>query len=104
MKKPFGYRGLRTGIFMTPVAVLACKIAVNWPPLRGSIGCLGATGVSRFALVSRKNLGHQSLPPTDLGRVDEERASPRGGYHNVNPEFYMCTIAARNDSETYMTF
>ncbi|GFV22026.1 hypothetical protein TNCV_4527111 [Trichonephila clavipes] len=30
------------------------------------------------------SLGHQSLPPTDLGRVDEEMASPSGGYHRVS--------------------
>ncbi|GFV29005.1 hypothetical protein TNCV_2275381 [Trichonephila clavipes] len=30
------------------------------------------------------NLGHQSLPPTNLGRVDEEMAHPRGGYPNYS--------------------
>ncbi|GFV32321.1 hypothetical protein TNCV_1676071 [Trichonephila clavipes] len=28
-------------------------------------------------------LGHQSLPPTDLGRVDEEMATSGRGYHKV---------------------
>ncbi|GFU66177.1 hypothetical protein TNCV_2858501 [Trichonephila clavipes] len=28
-------------------------------------------------------LGYQSLPSTDLGRVDEEMASPSGSYHKL---------------------
>ncbi|GFT67340.1 hypothetical protein TNCV_2359981 [Trichonephila clavipes] len=38
------------------------------------------------------SLGHQSLPPINLGRVDEDMVSP-GDYFEPNPEF--TTVANR---------
>ncbi|GFW92478.1 hypothetical protein TNCV_517951 [Trichonephila clavipes] len=36
------------------------------------------------------SLGHQSLPPTDLGRVDEKTASPRGRpLHKEHRKLYV---------------
>ncbi|GFT46366.1 uncharacterized protein TNCV_3127141 [Trichonephila clavipes] len=45
-----------------------------------------------------ESLGHQSLPPTNLGRVDEEIASPGGRPLQCNQQNYARWTVKYNDN------